>query len=151
MIRTLTAFAAGLAVAALFLARPGDAAARQNPLLLGQLQQELQTVKAQLAAFQNAKYAHYSVWKRRPFVPQRAADAFADDVYGALAKEGSVRGAWVGPTSVPETAGGEIALLLLFDDRDGHKQYLEDATTKRFSEKHGRRWEMVKALDVLAK
>jgi len=42
-------------------------------------------------------------------------------------------------------------LLLLFDDREGHKQYQEDPATRRFSEKHGRRWEMVKALDVLVR
>lgn len=151
MVRTVTAFAAGVVVASLFLARPGDATAQRNPLFLGQLHQELRQAKAQLAAFQNAKYAHYSVWRRRPFVPQQAANAFVEDVYGALAKEGSVRGAWAGPTSVPNEAGGEMALLLLFEDREGHKQYMDDPTTKRFLDRHGRRWDMVRALDVVAK
>ena len=150
MTRTLTAFAAGLAAAALFLARP-DAAARQNPLTPDQLQQELQAVKQQLAAMQSAKYVHYSAWKRKPFAPQRAADAFANDAYELLAKSGSVRGVWAGPTSVPDQAGGEMALVVLFDDREAHKLYLEDPLTRRFTEKHGRRWEMVKALDVVAK
>ena len=117
----------------------------------GEVATTIRRLRKQLVAMQSIKYAHYSVWKRKPFAPNAAVNAFLDDVYGTIAKEGSVRGVWAGGTSVPDAAGGEIALLLLFDDRDGHKQYQEDPATRQFSEKHGRRWEMVKALDVLVR
>lgn len=117
----------------------------------GEVATTIRRLRKQLVAMQSIKYAHYSVWRRKPLAPNAAVNAFIDDVYGMLAKEGSVRGVWAGGTSVPDTAGGEIALLLLFDDREGHKQYQEDAVTRQFSEKHGRRWEMVKALDVLVR
>lgn len=117
----------------------------------GEVATTIRRLRKQLASLQSIKYAHYSVWRRRPFVPNAAVNGFLDDVYGMLAKEGSVRGVWAGGTSVPETAGGEMVLLVLFDDREGHKQYMEDAATRRFTEKHGRRWEMVKALDLIVK
>ena len=107
-------------------------------------------LRKQLAALQGIKYAHYSVWKRKPFVRPDAANAFAQDIYGVIAKEASVRGVWVGGTSVPD-AGGELAVLMLFDDREGHKAYMDDPATRQFSDKHGLRWQMVRALDVIVR
>jgi hypothetical protein len=40
---------------------------------------------------------------------------------------------------------------MLFDDPQGHKQYMEDPATRRFLERHGFRWRMVRAFDVLVK
>lgn len=108
-------------------------------------------LRKQLVTMQGIKYAHYSVWRRRPFVPATAANAFLDDVYRLLAPQSAPRGVWAGGTSVPNDAGGELTLLMIFDDREGHKKYMEDPATRRFLEKHGQRWEMVKALDVLVR
>jgi len=110
----------------------------------------IRQLRKQLAALQGVKYAHYAVWKRKPFVRPDAENAFVQDIYGVIAKEGSVRGVWVGGTSVPD-AGGELAVLMLFDDREGHKAYTEDPATRQFSEKHGRTWQMVRALDVIVR
>lgn len=142
---------------AFVFSRPTEVAA-QNPQQVAALLRELQLTRDQLARTQQqltqmqaTKYAHYSVWRRKPGVPQAAVDRFIEDVYGILARVGSVRGAWVGPTSVPEAAGGEIAVLLIFDDREGHKMYQEDFSTRRFFDRHARRWDQVKALDVVAR
>ena len=110
----------------------------------------IRRLRKQLVGMQSMKYAYLVFWKKRPNVPGGGAHQLIDDIYGLIAKEGSVRGVWAGHPS-KETGIGEVAMLMLFDDVEGFKQYQNDPSTKVFHNRHGRGWEIVKTIDLMVK
>jgi hypothetical protein len=87
-----------------------------------------------------APYVHTVIIRLKKGAPAAEADAIIADARKLLAKIGTVRGLWAGRPS--DMAGPRVAqpfdvgLLVLFDNADGLKKYLNDPRHKKFVEKH---------------
>jgi hypothetical protein len=87
-----------------------------------------------------APYVHTVIIRLKKGAPAAEADAIIADARKLLAKIGTVRGLWAGRPSdmaTPRAAQPfDVGLLVLFDNADGLKKYIDDPLHKKFVEKH---------------
>jgi hypothetical protein len=136
---------AALAVAALFAAHGAGAGAGEKG---GEKPKKAK----------KANYVHAVIFHLKKDAPKDAAKKLIQDAHNMLEKIPSVRGLWVGPPapkdrSTPKFAvsGYQVGLLVLFDDFDGLKRYMEHALHEEFVSRHGKYWERVPVYDFINK
>src|SRR5262245_34013065 len=101
-------------------------------------------------------YVHSVFFYLKKDAPKDAASTLIADCHELLAKIPSVKGLWAGrpaakDKSTPKFAIGDydVGLLVLFDNSDGLKVYLDHDLHKQFLEKHGKYWERVPVYDFI--
>ena len=103
-------------------------------------------LQSTLDGFKNAGLVHVVVLKLKSDSSDSEPQSVIDDTYSQLSKIKSVRGVWAGKPSskgTPDVAKDDytVALLFLFDDSSGLKQYLDDPAHTKFADKHLKKWE----------
>ncbi len=107
-----------------------------------------------LDSVKNAPYVHAVIFYLKKDAPAGEVDALIEDTHKLLGKISTVRGLWVGEPAVkatPEYAIKDyhVGLLVLFDDFDGLKKYLDDPLHQQYLDKHGKHWDKVPVYDFL--
>jgi len=115
---------------------------------------ELRKQVKDLEGMKGAPYVHTVILKMKPDATVDDIKALTDDIPTALGKIPSVRGLWYGKRAKdasPDFAETdfEITLVLLFDNFDGLKRYLDHPLHKSFLDKHLKKLETPKVYDVL--
>ena len=100
-------------------------------------------VKEEKPAVKDAPFVHVVIFRLKKDVPDGEVDAMIADCKEMLSKIPSVKGIKVGRPSEkgsPEIAKKDyqIGLLVLFDNADGLKTYLDHEQHLKFVEKHGK-------------
>jgi hypothetical protein len=100
-------------------------------------------VKEEKAVAKEAPFVHVVIFRLKKDTPDGEIDAMITDCKEMLSKIPSVKGIKVGRPSdkgTPEIAKKDyqIGLLVLFDDADGLKTYLDHEQHLKFVEKHGK-------------
>jgi hypothetical protein len=87
-----------------------------------------------------APFVHAVIFHLKDGAPKGEVDALVADAHKLLAKISTVRGLWVGrpaEMATPKVARKfDVGLLVLFDDAEGLKKYLDDPLHKEYVEKH---------------
>ena len=109
----------------------------------------LKAVKEDKAAAKAPPYVHVVVFRLAKDAPEGEAEAMIADCHEMLGKISSVRELKVGrpaEKATPNVAKKDfqVALLVLFDDADGLKTYLDDKLHLDFINKHGKHWDREK-------
>ncbi len=93
-------------------------------------------------------FVHVVIFYLKPDAPKGEIDAFIKDVHGLLGKIPSVRHYRVGRPSEQASQWAikayDVALLVLFDDYDGLKSYLDHKLFKEFAARHDQYLDMSK-------
>ncbi len=94
-------------------------------------------------------YVHVVIFRMKKDAPSKAVDEAIADCHDLLGKIAAVRSVKVGrpaEKATPELARKDydFGLLILVDDSDGLKAYLEDPLHLKFVEKHGKYFDMEK-------
>jgi hypothetical protein len=115
---------------------------------LGAAERE-KVAKDEKAAVKAPPYVHVVVFRLAKDAPEGEAEALITDCHDMLAKISSVRELKVGrpaEKATPNVAKKDfqVALLVLFDDADGLKTYLDDKLHLDFINKHGKHWDREK-------
>jgi hypothetical protein len=102
--------------------------------------------KAEKAAAKPAPYAHVVIFYMTKDAPKEEVDSVIADCHNMLAKISSVRDLKAGRPSDKGTpmvgrTDYQVGLLVLFDDADGLKTYLDDEKHTEFIKKHGKHWD----------
>jgi hypothetical protein len=125
---------AGLALAATILARaadpPGQTAGAKPP------------------------YVHAVIFYLKKDAPKGEVEALIEDTHKLLAKIPTVRNLWVGrpaERATPDYAikDFQVGLLVLFDDYNGLKAYLDHKLHQEYLDKHGKYWDKVPVYDFV--
>jgi hypothetical protein len=103
----------------------------------------LKAAKEDKAAGKAPPYVHVVVFRLAKDAPEGESEALITDCHEMLAKISSVRELRVGrpaEKATPNVAKKDfqVALLVLFDDADGLKTYLDDKLHLDFINKHGK-------------
>lgn len=106
----------------------------------------IRDLNAAIDAFRGAGLVHVVVLKLKPDSPASEAQSVIDETYSQLAKIKTVRAVWAGRPSAkatPEFATTDytVALLFLFDDSSGLRQYHDDPVHTKFMDRHLKKWE----------
>jgi len=101
------------------------------------------------ARAEKGSYVHVVIFRMKKDAPSKALDEALADCHDMLEKIGSVRSVKVGrpaEKSTPELSRKDydFGLLVLVDDFDGLKAYLEDPLHLKYVEKHGKFFDMEK-------
>lgn len=87
-----------------------------------------------------APYAHVVIFHLKKDAPENAAQAMIEDCHGMLAKIPTVRELRVGRPAAKATDVSKkdyhVGLMILFDDYDGLKTYIDHPQHVKFVEKH---------------
>lgn len=99
-------------------------------------------------------YVHSVIFYLKKDAPKGTADEFISDSHKLLAKIPSVRGVWAGPPAdkyTPKVAvtDYQVGLLVLFDNYEGLKIYLDHELHTQYVEKHGKHIEKVLVYDFV--
>jgi hypothetical protein len=101
-------------------------------------------------------YVHTVIFYLKKDAPKNAAKTIVQDSHKLLRKIPTVRGLWVGPPAAKEQSTPEVSvsdyqvgLLVLFDDSDGLKGYLEHPLHDEFVKRHRKHIERVVVYDFL--
>jgi hypothetical protein len=119
----------------------------------------IEDLRAQLKSFEAMKksaYVHTVIFKIRSDAPPDIHKNLAIDIPGMLGKIPTVRGIWHGrraEEASPEFAvkDFEVAMVLLFDNADGLKRYLDHPSHVAFVEKYLKHFETPLVYDALKK
>jgi len=103
-------------------------------------------------AVKEAPFVHVVIFRLKKDAPEGEVDAVINDCKEMLTKIPSVKGIKIGRPAekgTPDTAKKDyqVGLLVLFDDADGLKTYLEHEQHVKFVEKHGK-FLIMEKLDV---
>lgn len=101
-----------------------------------------------LRGIAEAPYVHVVLFYLKSDAPEKEADALVRDCHQLLGKIPSVRHVWAGPPAkqaTPDVAQQDfhVALIVLFDNYNDLKKYLDHPLHKQFVEKHNRYVERV--------
>lgn len=107
-----------------------------------------------LEGMKNAPYVHTVIIKMKKDAPAAATKALLDDIPAMLGKIPSVKGLWYGRRAdevSPEFAVKDFSagLVILFDNYDGLKRYLDHPMHVAFLEKHIKNLEAPLVYDCL--
>lgn len=108
----------------------------------------LQAELKELRGIVQAPYVHVVLFYLKRDAPDNESEALVRDCQELLGKIPTVRRVWAGPPAkqaTPNVAQQDfhVALLVLFDNYDQLKKYLDHPLHKRFVEKHNRYVERV--------
>ena len=111
------------------------------------------SLQTALDGYRGAGLIHVVILKLKEGSSDSEVQSVIDDTYSQLAKIKTVRGAWAGK---PVSKGGTpdastdytVALVLVFDDADGLKTYLNDSAHTKFADKHLKKWETPVVYDI---
>jgi hypothetical protein len=108
--------------------------------------------KEEKPAAKEAPFVHIVIFRLKKDAPEGEVDALIADCNEMLSKIPSVKGIKVGRPAEKATPGVakkdyQVGLLVLLDDADGLKTYLDHEQHVKFVEKHGKYFIMEK-LDV---
>jgi hypothetical protein len=97
----------------------------------------------------SAPYVHVVIFYLKPEAPSGAVQEMIADAHELLAKIPSVRGVQAGrpaAQATPDLAQKDyqVGLVVLFDNYDGLKTYLDHPLHTKYVEKHGKHVEMKK-------
>src|SRR5262249_18823862 len=103
--------------------------------------------------YRNAGLVHVVILKLKSDSPTSEVQSLIDETYSQLAKIKTVRAVWAGKPSAngtPDVAATDytVALVFLFDDSSGLKQYLDDPVHTKFADKHLKKWETPVVYDL---
>ena len=99
-------------------------------------------------------YVHAVIFYLKKDAPKDAVETFIKDVHEMLEVIPSVKGIWVGRPAdkgTPDFAKKDydVGLVVLFDNYDGLKEYLDHAKHVAFVKKHGKYFETVNVFDFM--
>jgi hypothetical protein len=105
--------------------------------------------KDEKSAAKSPPFTHIVLFRLTKDAPEGEVEALIKDCHETLGKISSVRELKAGRPSdkgTPNVAKKDyaVALLVLFDDADGLKTYLEDEKHLEFIKKHGKYWDREK-------
>lgn len=132
------------------LKKKGGKDAAETAALIERLRKQVRD----LEGMKNAPYVHTVIIKMKKDAPAGAARALLDDIPAMLGKIPSIKGLWYGPRAdevSPEFAVKDFSagLVILFDDYDGLKRYLDHPMHVAFLEKHIKNLEAPLVYDCL--
>lgn len=112
----------------------------------------LQSQVAKLEQMKNANYVHVVLYKFKSDAPASESRVVLEDVTRLLARIPSVRGIWAGKPAfeaTPDVAikDYDVALLVLFENVDGLKLYLDDPLYKKFLTAHEKYFDKPRVYD----
>ena len=101
-----------------------------------------------------ANYVHAVIFYLKKGAPAGEAEALIEDSHKLLAKIPSVRHLWVGRPAEKGTpkvgiTDFQVGLLVLFDDYDGLKTYIDHPLHTQYVEKHEKYWQKVPVYDFV--
>jgi hypothetical protein len=103
------------------------------------------TLQSTIDSYRNAGLVHVVILTVKSDSPDGEAQSVIDDANSQLAKIKGVRGLWAGKPSANgiSTANTDytVALVLLFDDSTGLKNYFTDPVHTKFVDKHMKLWQ----------
>jgi hypothetical protein len=99
-------------------------------------------------------YVHTVFFYLKKDAPKGEVESLIADTHALLAKIPSVRKLWVGrpaEKATPEFAKKDyqVGLLVLFDNFEGLKQYLDHPDHLEYIKRHGKYWETVPVYDFI--
>jgi hypothetical protein len=103
------------------------------------------SLQAIIDGYRGAGLVHTVVLKLKTDSAKGEPQSVIDDTYAQLSKISAVRGVWAGKPASKATPDAStdytVALVLLFDDADGLKSYLNDPVHTKFADNHLKKWE----------
>jgi hypothetical protein len=103
------------------------------------------SVKGEPPAGKVPPYVHVVIFQLKKEAPAGEADALIRDSHAMLAKIPSVRRLWVGRPADKATPVAqkeyEVGVLVLFDNHEGLKSYLDHSLHVNFLRKHAQFWD----------
>ena len=102
--------------------------------------------KEEKVAGKAAAFTHIVLFRLTKDAPEGEVDSLITDCHAILGKISTVRDLKAGRPSdkaTPNIAKSDyqVALLVLFDDADGLKTYVDDKSHQDFIKKHGKYWD----------
>lgn len=98
-----------------------------------------------LEALKQAGYVHTMILKLKQDTPEKEVAGFLDKASSALTKFPGVRGVWMGKPASVASEGAQkdyqVGVLLLFDDADALRTFLDDPAQKRWAASLQKTWE----------
>ncbi len=133
---------------------PGRAIQPKDKVATRIVLDDKQKLTKDLDSVKNAPYVHAVIFYLKKDAPAGEVDSLIEDTHKLLGKISTVRGLWVGKPAAkatPEYAIKDyhVGLLVLFDDFDGLKKYLDDPLHQQYLDKHGKHWDKVPVYDFL--